>query len=86
MDSKDLYFLAPRQMLLNSGFPDEHIHRLETKKGMYPSRQIVRQALIDDFGTIVMGRRHREMAKGVFGSVTEKVLAMSVNTAVWIVG
>jgi len=82
----DLYFLAPRQMLINSGFPPERIHRLETKKGMYPSRQIVRQALVDDFGTIVMGRRDKEIVKGVFGSVTEKVVAMSVNTAVWIVG
>jgi len=82
----DFYFLAPRQMLINSGFPSERIHHLETKKGLYPSRQIVRQALIDDFGTIVMGRRDKEIVKGVFGSVTEKVVAMSVDTAVWIVG
>lgn len=85
-DNADLYFLAPRQMLLNSGFPPERIHHRETKKGMYPSRQIVRQALIDDFGTIVMGRRDKEIVKGVFGSVTEKVVAMSVDTAVWIIG
>ena len=82
----DFYFLAPRQMLINSGFPPERLHRLETKKGLYPSRQIVRQALIDGFGTIVMGRRDKEIVKGVFGSVTEKVVAMSVDTAVWIVG
>jgi nucleotide-binding universal stress UspA family protein len=86
LDDEDLYFLAPWQMLINSGFPPERIHRYETKKGMYPSRQIVRQALIDDFGTIVMGRRSREIEKGVFGSVTEKVMAMSVDTAVWVVG
>jgi nucleotide-binding universal stress UspA family protein len=85
-DDKELYFLAPRQMLINSGLPPDRIHRLETKKGMYPSRQIVRQALIDGYGTIVMGRRSKEMKKGVFGSVTEKVLAMSVNTAIWVVG
>lgn len=85
-DDKDLYLNAPRQMLINSGFSLERIHHLETKKGMYPSRQIVRQALIDDFGTIVMGRRSKEMPKGVFGSVTEKVLAMSVDTSVWVVG
>ena len=78
--------MAPRQMLINSGFPPERIHRRETKKGMYPSRQIVRQALIDDFGTIVMGRRDKEIVKGVFGSVTEKVVAMSVDTTIWIVG
>ena len=85
-DDEDLYFLAPRQMLINSGFPPERIHRLETKKGLHPSRQIVRQALIDGFGTIVMGRRDKEIVKGVFGSVTEKVLAMSVDNAVWVVG
>ena len=85
-DDKDLHFLAPLQMLNNSGFPSDRIHRLETKKGMYPSRQIVRQALIDDYGTVVMGRRSKEMKKGVFGSVTEKVLAMGVDTSIWVVG
>jgi nucleotide-binding universal stress UspA family protein len=85
-EDEEFYFHAPYQMLINSGFPDERIHRLETNKGLHASRQIVRQALIDDFGTIVMGRRSREIKKGVFGSVTEKVLAMSVDSAVWIVG
>ena len=86
MNDKDLHFTAPLQMLKNSGFPSERVHKVETNKGMYVSRQIVRQALIDDFGTIVMGRRSKEMKKGVFGSVTEKVLAMSVDTAIWVVG
>lgn len=85
-DDKELYFLAPRQMLINSGFPPDRIHRLETKAGMYPSRQIVRQALIDDYGTTVMGRRSKEMKKGILGSVTGRVLAMGVNTAIWVVG
>ena len=53
---------------------------------MYPSRQIVRQALMDDFGTIVMGRRPEEMKKGFSGSVSGDVLAMAVDTAIWIVG
>jgi nucleotide-binding universal stress UspA family protein len=82
----EFYFLAPRQMLINSGFPPDRIHRFETKAGIHPSRQIVRQAVIDDYGTIVIGRRSKEIKKGVFGSVTEKVVAMSVNAAVWIVG
>ena len=85
-NDKNLFFLAPQQMLINSGISPNRIHLLETNKGMYPSRQIVRQALIDDYGTIVMGRRSKETKKGAFGSVTEKVLAMSVNTAVWVVG
>jgi len=82
----DIHFHAPHKILADSGFPNERIFHLSTKKGMYPSRQIVRQALIDDFGTIVMGRRGIAMSKGVFGSVTEKVVAMSENTAIWILG
>jgi len=85
-EDPEMHFHAPEQILKENGFPAERIHRLLTQKGMYPSRQIVRQALIDDFGTIVMGRRGIEMKKGVFGSVTEKVVAMSVNTAIWILG
>jgi nucleotide-binding universal stress UspA family protein len=85
-NDKDLHFIAPLQMLKNSGFPSDRVHQVETKKGMYASRQIVRQALIDDYGTIVMGRRSKEMKKGAFGSVTEKVLAMGVDTAIWVVG
>jgi nucleotide-binding universal stress UspA family protein len=85
-NDKNLFFLAPQQMLINSGISPDRIHLLETNKGMYASRQIIRQALIDDYGTIVMGRRSKETKKGAFGSVTEKVLAMSVNTAVWVVG
>jgi len=83
---EDIHFRAPQEILENNGFPAQRIHRLLTRKGMYPSRQIVRQALIDDFGTVVMGRRDGEMSKGVFGSVTEKVVAMGDNTAIWIVG
>ena len=83
---EDIHFHAPQEILKNNGFPAERIHRLLTQKGMYPSRQIVRQAMIDDFGTIVMGRRGGKISKGIFGSVTEKVVAMSDNTAIWIVG
>jgi nucleotide-binding universal stress UspA family protein len=85
-NDEDLHFSAPLQMLKNIGFPSDRVYQHVTRKGVHASRQIVRKALIDDFGTIVMGRRDKEMVKGVFGSVTEKVLAMGVDTAIWIVG
>lgn len=86
LNRPDSHFHGPEQLLLENGFPAERIHRRETSKGMYPSRQIVRQALMDDFGTIVMGRRPGEMKKGFLGSVSGDVLAMAVDTAIWIVG
>jgi len=88
----DDYFKVPEQILIDSGFPPKRIHHLETGKGIHPSRQIVRQALIDDFGTIVMGRRHGDIGTGfghilgLFGSTSEKVVGMAENTAIWLVG
>ena len=82
----DSLFHAPEQVLLESGFPREKIHRLTTKKGLYPSRQIVRQALIDGFGTIVLGRRPANISKGMYKSVSSKVIGMAQDSAIWIVG
>lgn len=82
----DSHFHGPQQLLVDNGFPAARIHRLETHKGIYPSRQIVRQALLDGFGTIVMGRRGKDISKGVLGSVSGRVLAMAIDTAVWIIG
>lgn len=82
----DSLFHAPKQLLLDSGFPAEKIHWLQTFKGLYPSRQILRQALIDDFGTIVLGRRESSIKKGIFKSTTDQVLYMADQVAVWIIG
>ncbi len=81
----DSHFHGPEQLLLNSGFPADRIHRLTTDKGVHPSRQIIRQALIDGFGTIVMGRRSGKEKKGFLGSVSAKVMAMAEDVSVWIV-
>ena len=86
LSGPDWLFHAPEQLLAENGFPAERTHRLTTNVGPYPSRQIVRQALIDDFGTIVMGRRPAGTPKGIFRGVSDKVLLMSDQTAIWIVG
>jgi len=82
----DSLFHAPRQLLIDGGFPTERIFWLETFMGIDPSRQILRQALVDDFGTIVMGRRGEEVNKGIFRGVTDRVLLMAEKVAIWIIG
>jgi nucleotide-binding universal stress UspA family protein len=82
----DDIFHAPEQILRENGFAADKIHRYKTNIGMYVSRQILRQALIDDFGTIVMGRRAEDVKKGIFGSTSGKVAAMIENEALWLVG
>lgn len=81
----DSLFAAPRQMLLDAGFPQERIHTRQTGTGLYPSRQIVRQALMDNFGTIVMGRSKGMFTKENYTGVTDRVVAMAEGTAVWVV-
>lgn len=83
---EDSLFHAPKQVLIDAGFPAERIFWLETFMGFDPSRQILRQAMIDDFGTIVMGRRGEEVSKGIFRGVSDRVLLMAEEVAVWIVG
>lgn len=85
MHRPDAVFHAPEQILCEQGFPAERIHRLETKKGLYVSRQIIRQALIDDIGTIVMGRRPHNHKKGWLGGVSDKVVANIQDVAIWLV-
>jgi nucleotide-binding universal stress UspA family protein len=82
----DSLFHAPKQLLIDGGFPPERIFWLETFMGIDPSRQILRQALIDDFGTIVMGRRGEEVSKGIFRGVSDRVLLMAEEVAIWIIG
>lgn len=82
----DGLFHAPKQVMIDAGFPAERIFWLTTFKGFDPSRQILRQAIIDDFGTIVMGRRGGDVKKGIFKGVSDRVLYMAEQAAVWIVG
>ncbi len=82
----DSLFHAPRQLLIDSGFPAERIFWLQTFRDLDPGRRILRQALQDDFGTIVIGRRGSEVSKGIFRGVSDRLLLMAEKVAVWIVG
>ena len=82
----DSLFHAPKQLLLESGIPEANINWLHSSKGIEAARQILRQALIDDYGTIVIGRRGEEVNKGIFRGVSDRVVLMGEQVAIWIVG
>ncbi|HIJ79543.1 MAG: universal stress protein [Desulfobulbaceae bacterium] len=82
----DSLFHGPKQLLIDNGFPADKIFWLQTFKGIDPSRQILRQSLLDEFGTIVLGRRGEDVDKGIFRGVSDRVLLMAEQVAVWIVG
>ena len=81
----DALFHAPEQLLIDNGFPRERIHRESTKSGFYPSRQIVRQAIIGNYGTIVMSSKPEGISTGLFSNVTSKVIGMAEDMAVWVI-
>ena len=82
----DSLFHAPKQILLESGIPEENIGWLHSSKGIEAARQILRQAIIDDYGTIVIGRRSEDVKKGMFRGVSDRVVLMGEEVAIWIVG
>jgi hypothetical protein len=71
---------------MDNGIPEENIQWLHTAKGIEAARQILRQALIDDYGTIVIGRRGEDVNKGFFRGVSDRVVQMGEQVAIWIVG
>ncbi len=86
IDRADNLFHAPRQILTEAGFPAQRILEQETAKGFEPSRQIIRQALVEGYGTIVLGRRGADATKGLLRGVSDRVLLMSEQVAIWVVG
>lgn len=80
------HFSAPEQILKEAGVPPERVRRLENKSGVEPGQMIVHHVKKDGFGTIVMGRRHKDVSKGIFQGVSDRVLANVSDVAIWIVG
>ncbi len=80
------HFHAPEQILKEAGFPLTRVQRLKTEKGIEPGQQIVRHVKHGEYGTIVMGRRRKNVDKGIFRGVSDRVLANVKNVAIWILG
>ena len=80
------HFSAPEQILREAGFPPDRVHRLTSESGIEPGQMIVHHVKHDGYGTIVMGRRHQDVDKGIFQGVSDRVLANVTDVALWIVG
>ncbi len=80
------HFSASEQLLNEGGFPLERVQRLTTHKGIEPAQQIVYLIKKGSYGTIVMGRRGKDIHKGIFKGVSDRVLANVNNVAIWVIG
>ena len=82
----DSVFHGPEQLLVERGVAAERIFRRHEGYCLFPHRPILRNSLTDEFGTIVIGRRSKSKKQGLFSGVSDKVLALASQVAIWIVG
>jgi nucleotide-binding universal stress UspA family protein len=81
----DHVFHAPEQILRESGFDMNNVHRLEGGRGLEPGRDIALQAWHNNFGTIIMGRRDPDERKGLLGGVSDRLLSHTSDIAIWLI-
>ncbi len=82
----DSIFHAPEQLLLERGINAEQIYRRQGGHCLTPHKAIYRQAVIENCGTIVIGRRSKCKAKSFFHGVSDNVLDVASHVAIWVVG
>lgn len=83
---EDSVFHAPQQMLLDRGISPDRISHRHGGHCLTPHKPIFQQAVIEDCGTIVIGRRSSSNAKGLFDGVASRVLDIAKHVAIWLVG
>lgn len=86
LDLDNYLFHAHAQILMEGGVAKKRITQLPLQKDLDASHDLLRQAKKHRCGTIVMGRRGRDVGKGLFGGVSDRTMQQAQNIAVWIVG
>jgi len=86
LDPENYLFFAHAQILKDNGISAKRIIQMPMERNLYVSRDLIRQARNNKIGTIVMGRRSKEAAKGLLGGVSDSTLSQAQNLALWLVG
>jgi nucleotide-binding universal stress UspA family protein len=87
LDLDNYLFHAHAQILMEGGIAKKRITQLPMQKDIDASHDLLRQAKKHHCGTIVIGRRGREVGKGFFsGRVSGKTMQHAQNVAIWLVG
>lgn len=86
LSGTDCLFQGPRQIFLEAGIPDTKIEILPEKTDLEEAHGIIKQAKLQNCGTIVMGRRSAGMTKGLLGGVSDRTIKHVENLALWVIG
>ncbi len=86
LDLENFLFYAHAQLLSESGLSRSRISQLPMRMHVDVGADLLRQAKAHNCGTIVIGRRRRDMGAGQLRGVSDKTLKGAQNVAVWLAG
>jgi len=77
---------AALTLLINAGFKANRVSTQMATKAISRAGEIADKAKLENFGTIVMGRRGHSSVRDFFiGRVTNKVIQMARDRTVWVI-
>lgn len=86
LDFDTCLYQAHTKILLDNGIEKRQITPVLPHRDFEVGHDLLRQAERHGCGTIVTGRRSAEVARGLLGGVSDRMVRQAENLAVWIVG
>ena len=86
LDLENFLFYAHAQVLIDNGIPRNRISQLPAQMHLDVGADLLRQAKRHNCGTIVIGRRGRQVGKGLLKGVSDRAVQQAQNIAIWLVG
>ncbi len=86
LDLDNNLYIAHTQVLIENGIRPEQIIRLAPHMGLDIGTDLMRQARRNNCGTIIIGRRGRDVDKGLFGGTSDRTTRNAQDMAIWLVG
>lgn len=86
LDLDNYLFYAHAQLLVDNGFARHRITQLPMQMHLDVGADLLRQAKQHGCGTIVIGRRRRDLGKAQITGVSDRTLKQAENIAIWLAG
>ncbi|RUM35329.1 MAG: hypothetical protein DSY50_05005 [Desulfobulbus sp.] len=86
LDLENNLYKAHAQVLTDHGIAEKQISHEPPHTTLEASNDLLKQAKQHRCGTIVLGRRGREIEKGILGGVSDRTVQNAQNLAIWVVG
>lgn len=79
-------FTGPTEILTEAGIPKQCITPLPQPTAIEESTAIISSAQKNKCGTIVIGRRPENQAKGFLGGISRRTIKQTEDMALWVIG